>query len=91
MRRDNVAAIVEPAARRFAGDSSPSIRTHRRAERLSQLVPTAMVTDYFGIAGAENADVVDWATLMFCISPSISQATAIESKALDARLLSFCQ
>jgi cytochrome P450 len=86
MRRDDVAAIVEPAARRLA-EQLVAKHTNRIdvPKDLSQLVPTAMVTDYFGIAGAENADLVDWATLMFWyLFVDLSGDPAIESKALDA-------
>jgi cytochrome P450 len=86
MRRDDVAAIVEPAARRLA-EQLVAKQTNRIdvPKDLSQLVPTAMVTDYFGIAGAENADLVDWATLMFWyLFVDLSGDPAIESKALDA-------
>ena len=52
---------------------------------LSLLVPTVIVTDYFGITGTENNDLIDWATLMFWylfVDPAGDPAIA--SKALDA-------
>ena len=53
MRRDDVAAIVEPLARRLA-EQLVAEQTNRIdvPNDLSLLVPTAIVTDYFGIAGA---------------------------------------
>jgi cytochrome P450 len=48
-------------------------------------VPTAIVTDYFGIAGAENNDLIDWATLMFWyLFIDLAGDPSITSKALDA-------
>ena len=86
MRRDDVAAIVEPAARRLA-EQLVAKQTNRIdvPKDLSLLVPTAIVTDYFGIAGAENNDLVDWATLMFWyLFIDLAGDPAITSKALDA-------
>ena len=86
MRRDDVAAIVEPAARRLA-EQLVAKQTNRIdvPKDLSLLVPTAIVTDYFGIAGAENNDLIDWATLMFWyLFIDLAGDPAITSKALDA-------
>ena len=76
MRRDDVAAIVEPAARRLA-EQLVAKQTNRIdvPKDLSLLVPTAIVTNYFGIVGAQNNDLIDWATLMFWYLSSISLAT----------------
>jgi cytochrome P450 len=86
MRRDDVAAIVEPAARRLA-EQLVAKQTNRIdvPKDLSLLVPTAIVTDYFGVAGAENNDLIDWATLMFWyLFIDLAGDPAITSKALDA-------
>ena len=86
MRRDDVAAIVEPAARRLA-EQLVAKQTNRIdvPKDLSLLVPTAIVTDYFGIAGAQNNDLIDWATLMFWyLFIDLSGDPAIAGKALDA-------
>ena len=86
MRRDDVAAIVEPAARRLA-EQLVAKQTNRIdvPKDLSLLVPTAIVTDYFGITGAENNDLIDWATLMFWyLFVDLAGDPAIASKALDA-------
>ena len=86
MRRDDVAAIVEPAARRLA-EQLVAKQTNRIdvPKDLSLLVPTAIVTEYFGITGAENNDLIDWATLMFWyLFIDLAGDPAITSKALDA-------
>ncbi|GEP60689.1 cytochrome P450 [Reyranella soli] len=86
MRRDDVAAIVEPAARRLA-EQLVAKQTNRIdvPKDLSQLVPTAIVTDYFGIAGAKNDDLIDWATMMFWyLFIDLAGDSTIASKALDA-------
>lgn len=86
MRRDDVAAIVEPAARRLA-EQLVAKQTNRIdvPKDLSLLVPTAIVTDYFGIAGAENNALIDWATLMFWyLFIDLAGDPAITSKAFDA-------
>ena len=86
MRRDDVAAIVEPAARRLA-EQLVAKQTNRIdvPKDLSLLVPTAIVTDYFGIVGAQNNDLIDWATLMFWyLFIDLSGDPAIAGKALDA-------
>ena len=86
MRRDDVAAIVEPAARRLA-EQLVAKQTNRIdvPKDLSLLVPTAIVTDYFGITGTDNNDLIDWATLMFWyLFVDLAGDPAIASKALDA-------
>ncbi|MGA2125061.1 MAG: cytochrome P450 [Xanthobacteraceae bacterium] len=66
MRRDDVTTIVEPLARRLA-EQIVAGRSNRIdvPKDLSLPVPTAIVTDYFGIAGTQAADLVAWATMMF--------------------------
>lgn len=66
MRRDDVATIVEPLARKLA-DRLVAEKTGRidMPPDLSLRVPTAIVTDYFGVTGAPESDLMDWATLMF--------------------------
>ena len=86
MRRDDVAAIVEPAARRLA-EQLVAKQTNRIdvPKDLSLLVPTAIVSDYFGITGTDNNDLIDWATLMFWyLFVDLAGDPAIASKALDA-------
>jgi cytochrome P450 len=86
MRRDDVAAIVEPAARRLAEQLVAKQKNRIDVPKdLSLLVPTAIVTDYFGITGTENNDLIDWATLMFWyLFVDLAGDPAIASKALDA-------
>ena len=66
MRRDDVARTVEPLARTLA-----ETLVARKAGRidvppeLSLPVPTAIVTEYLGITGAADEDLMDWATLLF--------------------------
>lgn len=86
MRRDDVAAIVEPAARRLA-EQLVAKQTNRIdvPKDLSLLVPTAIVTDYFGITGARNDDLIDWTTSMFWyLFVDLAGDPAIAGKALDA-------
>ena len=52
---------------------------------LSLLVPTAIVTDYFGVTGAPASELIDWATLMFRYLFTGSQGDPeLDSDALDA-------
>jgi cytochrome P450 len=86
MRRDDVATIVEPLARRLAAEL---VAKHPKRidvpEQLSLLVPTAIVTDYFGIAGARTSDLVAWSTLMFWyLFVDLAGDAALERKALEA-------
>lgn len=87
MRRDDVAAIVEPAARSLA-EQLVGKQTNRIdvPKDLSLLVPTtAIVTDYFGITGARNDDLIDWTTSMFWyLFVDLAGDPAIAGKALDA-------
>jgi cytochrome P450 len=66
VRRDDVARIVEPHARALAERlvAGKAGRIDVPPE-LSLPVPAAIVTDYFGITGAADEDLMDWATLMF--------------------------
>jgi cytochrome P450 len=86
MRRDDVAAIVEPLARGFAEqllDKQPNRIDVPRD--LSLPVSTAIVTDYFGIANAQNDDLVAWSTLMFWyLFIDLAGDPVLERKALDA-------
>jgi cytochrome P450 len=86
MRRDDVAMVVEPAARRLA-EQLVAKQTNRidLPKDLSLLVPTAIVTDYFGITGAQNDDLIAWATLMFWyLFVDLAGDPALARKALDA-------
>jgi cytochrome P450 len=86
MRRGDVAAIVEPRARGLA--EKLVARASNRIDvpqELSLPVPTAIVTDYFGIATAPNSDLVAWATLMFWyLFVDLAGDPALERRALDA-------
>src|SRR5262249_42932895 len=66
MRRDDVAAIVQPLARRLAEEL---VAKHAKRmdlpNDLTLRVPTAIVTDYLGITGAANSDLIAWSTVMF--------------------------
>jgi cytochrome P450 len=86
MRRDDVAAIVAPMASSLAAQlvakKSNAIDV---PNDLSLPVPTAIVTDYFGIDGAQNSDLVAWATLMFWyLFIDLAGDKAVESRALAA-------
>jgi len=92
MRRDDVATIVEPAAQRLA-EQLVARQTNRIdvPKDLSLLVPTAIVTDYFGIAGAQNDDLINWATLMFWyLFIDLAGDPVIAGKALDAAVACRC-
>jgi cytochrome P450 len=66
VRRDDVAAIVEPHARGLAENlvAGKAGRIDVPPE-LSLPVPAAIVTGYFGVTGAPESDLMEWATLMF--------------------------
>jgi cytochrome P450 len=86
MRRNDVAAIVEPLARCLAekllAQASNRIDV---PQELSLPVPTAIVTDYFGIADAQNSDLIAWATLMFWyLFVDLAGDSALERRAIDA-------
>jgi cytochrome P450 len=86
MRRGDVAAIVEPRARGLA--EKLVAQASNRIDvppALSLPVPTAIVTDYFGIATAPASDLVAWATLMFWyLFVDLAGDPALERRALDA-------
>lgn len=65
-RRDDISTIVEPLARRLAERlvAGKAGRIDVPPE-LSLPVPTAIVTEYLGITGAADEDLMDWATVLF--------------------------
>ncbi len=86
MRRTDVDTIVEPLARGLAehlvGEQSNRIDVPRD---LSLLVPTAIVTDYFGIANGGKDDLVAWSTLMFWyLFVDLAGDPMLECRAFDA-------
>lgn len=86
MRRDDVAAIVQPLARRLAEEL---VSRHAKGmdlpNDLTLQVPTAIVTDYFGITGAASSDLVAWATVMFWyLFVDLAGSEEVGRKALDA-------
>ncbi|MGI8569038.1 MAG: cytochrome P450 [Methylocella sp.] len=86
MRRDDVAATVEPLARRLAQKlvAEKAGRIDVPPE-LSLPVPTAIVTDYFGVTGAPDNKFMDWATLMFeYLFTDIRAEPVLDSDALNA-------
>ena len=86
MRRDDVATIVEPLARRLA-EQIVAGQSNRidLPKQLSLPVPTAIVTDYFGIAGAQASDLVAWATMMFWyLFIDLASDPALDRKVGDA-------
>jgi cytochrome P450 len=86
MRRDDVATTVEPLARRLADEIvAKQAKRIDVPEQLSLPVPTAIVTDYFGIAGAQASDLIAWSTLMFWyLFVDLAGDAALERKALEA-------
>jgi cytochrome P450 len=86
MRRDDVATMVEPAARRRADQIVAGQQNRIDVPvDLSLPVPTAIVTDYFGFANAANSDLVAWTTLMFWyLFVDLAGDQALADKALAA-------
>jgi cytochrome P450 len=66
VRRDDVATTVEPLARRLA-ETLVAGKEGRNdvPPDLSLLVPTAIVTDYLGITGAPDSEIIAWVTVNF--------------------------
>ncbi|MCI0737119.1 MAG: cytochrome P450, partial [Beijerinckiaceae bacterium] len=66
VRRDDVALLVEPLARglaeRLVAGKAGRIDV---PPELSLPVPAAIVTEYLGVTGAPDTDLIEWATLMF--------------------------
>ncbi|MGH6838410.1 MAG: cytochrome P450 [Methylocella sp.] len=86
MRRDDVATIVEPLARRHA-EKLVAEKAGRLdvPQDLSLPVPTAIVTDYFGVTGAPDSKFMEWATVMFAyLFTDIRASPVLDSEALDA-------
>jgi cytochrome P450 len=86
MRRDDVATIVEPLARRQA-EKLVAEKAGRLdvPQDLSLPVPTAIVTDYFGVTGAPDGDLMDWATVMFAyLFTDIRASSVLDEEALNA-------
>ncbi|MGA3339985.1 MAG: cytochrome P450 [Methylocella sp.] len=86
VRRDDVAVIVEPLARQLAAKlvAGKAGRIDVPPE-LSLPVPAAIVTDYFGVTGAPDRDLMEWATLMFrYLFTDVQGDPALEHDALDA-------
>jgi cytochrome P450 len=86
MRRDDVATTIQPLARRLA---EQLVAGHAKGldlpNDLTLRVPTAIVTDYFGITGAPNSDLVAWATVMFWyLFVDLAGDAELARKALDA-------
>src|SRR5271165_832817 len=86
MRRDDIATTIQPLSRRLA---EQLVAGHAKGldlpNDLTLRVPTAIVTDYFGITGAPNGDLVAWATVMFWyLFVDLAGDAEVARKALDA-------
>jgi cytochrome P450 len=86
MRRDDVVTTIQPLARRLA---EQLVAGHAKGldlpNDLTLRVPTAIVTDYFGITGAPNSDLIAWATVMFWyLFVDLAGNDEVARKALDA-------
>jgi cytochrome P450 len=86
VRREDVGRIVEPLTRglaeRLVAGKAGRIDV---PPELSLPVPTAIVTDYLGITGAPDEDLVDWATLLFrYLFADLQADPALERDALAA-------
>jgi cytochrome P450 len=86
MRRNDVENIVEPLARGLAEQLVAKQANRIDVPKdLSLLVPTAIVTDYFGIANAANNDLIAWATVMFWyLFIDLAGDPALETRVLAA-------
>jgi cytochrome P450 len=86
MRRDDVAKIVQPLARRLAEQLVAKRQKGMDVPNdLTLQVPTAIVTDYFGITGPASSDLVAWATQMFWyLFVDLAGDAEVSRKALDA-------
>jgi cytochrome P450 len=86
MRRDDVETIVAPMTRRLAEELVAKQAGRMDVPQdLTLAPPTAIVTDYFGVAGADDHDLIDWATVMFWyLFADLAGDPALERKALDA-------
>jgi cytochrome P450 len=86
MRRDDVPTIVAPLARGLAGQILAKTSSRMDVPKdLSLPVPTAIVTDYFGIDNALADDLVAWSTLMFWyLFVDLAGDAALDRRALDA-------
>ncbi|MGH6799808.1 MAG: hypothetical protein ACRECZ_00060, partial [Methylocella sp.] len=86
MRRDDVAALVEPLALRRAKELVAAKAGRIDVPQdLSLPVPTAIVTDYFGVTGAPDSEFMKWATLMFrYLFTDIFSDPILDKDALDA-------
>jgi cytochrome P450 len=86
MRRDDVATIIQPLARRLAGELVAKRQNGMDVPAdLTLQVPTAIVTDYFGITGGASSDLVTWATQMFWyLFVDLAGDAEVSRKALEA-------
>jgi cytochrome P450 len=86
MRRDDVATIVAPIARRMADELvARHVKRLDVPVDLTLPIPTAIVTDYLGVDDAAAGDLIAWATMMFWyLFIDLAGDKAIEAKALDA-------
>ena len=86
MRREDVEAIVVPLAKEksesFAAAAQKRIDL---PQELTRRVPAAIVSDYLGVAGVLETDLIDWATVMFWyLFVDIVGLPEVETRALAA-------
>ena len=86
MRRDDVAALVAPLARRMADELvAKQAKSIDLPVDLTLPIPTAIVTDYLGVDDAPASDLAAWATAMFWyLFIDLAGDKALEARALDA-------
>ncbi len=85
VRRDDVAQIVQPSAARSAAclAAGHPVRIDLPQD-LTLRVPCAMVSEYFGLPGPEDA-MIDWSTLMFWyLFVDLAGDAALDRRALAA-------
>ena len=86
MRRDDVEALVVPLAREKAEAFAAAAQKRIDLPHdLTRRVPAAIVSDYLGVAGVPETDLIDWATLMFWyLFVDIVGLPEVETRALAA-------
>jgi cytochrome P450 len=86
MRREDVEAIVVPLAREKA--ESFAAAAQKRIDlphELTRRIPAAIVSEYLGVAGAPETDLIDWVTVMFWyLFVDIVGLPEVETRALAA-------
>jgi cytochrome P450 len=86
MRREDVASVVAPLARREAETLAAAHPTRIDLPHdLTSRVPAAIVSEYFGTPGPNAKELISWATMMFWwLFADLQGDPKIEVRALEA-------